>query len=74
MVSKKKNQLKCDLSLVITVCQHSAGLMMPIGDPQDEFFYPTHTLMIDSYNIILCVTYQKSFINFYSAPVQLLSK
>ena len=22
---------------------------MPIGDPQDGFFYPTLTLMIDSY-------------------------
>ena len=34
-----------NLSLVITVCHHSASLMMPIGDPQDGFFYPTLTLM-----------------------------
>ena len=25
--------------------------MMPNGDPQDVFFYPTLTFMIDSYNI-----------------------
>ena len=24
---------------------------MPIGDPRDEFFYPTLTLMMDSYNL-----------------------
>ena len=27
----------------------SANLMMPLGDPQDGFFFPTLTLMIDSY-------------------------
>ena len=37
-------------SLMITVCQHSASLVMPIGDPRDGFFYPTSTLMIDYYN------------------------
>ena len=31
------------------LCYHSASLVMPNGDPQDGFFYPTHTLMIDSY-------------------------
>ena len=25
-------------SLAITDCHHSAGLVMPIGDPRDEFF------------------------------------
>ena len=30
------------------ICQHLASLMMPSGDPQDRFFYPTLTL-IDSY-------------------------
>ena len=25
---------------------------MPIGDPRDDFFYPTLTLMIDSYIIV----------------------
>ena len=24
---------------------------MPIGDPRDGFFYPTLTLMIDTYNL-----------------------
>ena len=38
-----------NLSLTITVCHHSASLVMPIGDPRDGFFYPTLTLMIDSY-------------------------
>ena len=28
-------------------------LVMPIGDPQEGVFYPTLTLMIDSYNIKL---------------------
>ena len=32
-----------------TVCHHSASFMMPIGDPGDDFFYPTLTLMIDFY-------------------------
>ena len=27
----------------------SANLMIPLGDPQDGFFFPTLTLMIDSY-------------------------
>ena len=45
MVSKKKNAL----FLRITVCHHLASLVMPNGDPQDRFFYPTLTLMIDSY-------------------------
>ena len=33
----------------ITVCYHSASLVMPNGDPRDRFFYPTLTFMIDSY-------------------------
>ena len=37
MASKKKN----------------ASLVMPIGDPQDGFFYPNLTLMINSYNLFL---------------------
>ena len=40
-------------SLGITVCHHSASLVMPNGDPQDNFFNPTLTLMIDSYNPLL---------------------
>ena len=27
-------------SLAITVCHHSASLVMPIGDPRDGSFYP----------------------------------
>ena len=37
------------LSLAIIVYHHSASLVMPIGDPQDGFFYPTLTLRIDAY-------------------------
>ena len=40
---------KKNLSLLITVCHHSTSLVMPIGDPQNGFFYPTLTLMTDSY-------------------------
>ena len=40
--------------LRMTDCHHSASLMMPIGDPQDGFFYPTLILMKDSYS--LCVS------------------
>ena len=38
-------------SLWITVCQYSANLVMPNGDPRDGFSYPTLTLMMDSYSI-----------------------
>ena len=31
-------------ALVITVCHHSASLVMPNSDPQDVFFNPTLTL------------------------------
>ena len=41
---------KSNLSLGITVCHRSASLVMPSGDPRDEFFYPTLTHMIDSFN------------------------
>ena len=54
---------KKNLSLVITTCHHSASLLMPIGDPQDGFFYPTRTLslMMDSYipNMTLAVSRTK---------------
>ena len=32
--------------LTITICHHSASLVMPIGDPRDKFFYPILTLII----------------------------
>ena len=35
-----------NLSLVITVCHHSASLMMPNGDPWNRFSYLTLTLII----------------------------
>ena len=38
-----------NMYLVITVCHHSASLVMPNGDPRDRFFYTTLTIMIDSY-------------------------
>ena len=40
-----------NMTLGITVCHHSAGLMMPNNDPRDRFFYPSLTLMMDSYNL-----------------------
>ena len=54
-----------DLSLEITVCDHSASLVMPNGDPWDGIFYPILTLMIDSYiglnsNIYLYFAYANS--------------
>ena len=46
-------KLPVDLSLGITVRHHSASLVMPISDPHERFFYPHHTLMKDTYNVIL---------------------
>ena len=40
-----------NLSLGITVCHHSASLVMPNGDPRDVFFYYTNTLMIYSFSL-----------------------
>ena len=55
MVSKKKESIIRERiglknpSLVITISNHSGRLVMPISDPQDEFFYPSLTLMMDPY-------------------------
>ena len=38
-------------TLGITVCHH-----WPKGDPHDKFFYPTLTLMIDSYILTLVIS------------------
>ena len=38
-----------NLSLGITACHHLANLVVPNGEPRDRFFYPTLTLMMDSY-------------------------
>ena len=43
------SNIKCgtyNAPLAITICHHSASLVMPIGDPRDKFFYPTLTLII----------------------------
>ena len=53
-MSSKKIHYLCEdvienLTLMITVCPHSARLVIPIGDPRDKFFYPTLTLIMDSY-------------------------
>ena len=39
------------LSLAITESHHSASLVVSIWYPWDRFFYPTLTLMMDSYNL-----------------------
>ena len=40
---------------MITVWHRLANLVMPIGDPRDGFFYPTLTLMMYYYIILLSV-------------------
>ena len=40
-------------TLKITVCHHSASLVMPIRDPRDELFYPILLLMMYSYTLTL---------------------
>ena len=54
MMSKKRIHYSCEdgiekSPLKMIVCHHSASLVIPIGDPQDGFFYLTLTFMIDSY-------------------------
>ena len=44
------------LSLGITICHHLASLVKN-GDPQDGFYYPTLTLMMDSYSKWICALY-----------------
>ena len=59
MVNKIKNPLfvygsdRKNPSLGITVRHHLASLAKLNGDPGDGFFYPTLTLMTDSYITIL---------------------
>ena len=45
-------------SLTVTICHHSASLVMPNGDPRDIFFCPILTLMIYLYYIKNMCTYQ----------------
>ena len=51
-----------NLSLGITVCHHSASLMMPNGDPRDRFFYSTLTLMIYSYILRIAAMCPRAFL------------
>ena len=39
------------MSLGITVSHHLASQVMPNSDPRDRYFYPTITLIIDSYSL-----------------------
>ena len=59
MVSKKKKEPNIcvrvgykNSSLEITICHHSASLVMPIGDLREGFVYPTLTLMMNSYYLL----------------------
>ena len=62
-------------SLVITVCHHSASLVMPIGDPRDGFFYPTLTLMMDTYILSwCCVSVAANGIQIISISLQVFAK
>ena len=68
MVSKKKIHYLCKGGveksvLRITVWHLSACLMMPDGDPQDRFFYPTFTLKIDSYSVYKQKTLRHDYID-----------
>ena len=49
-----------NLFFTITICHHLAGLVMPIDDPLDAFFYPTVTHKMDSYNLIWVCTFMQS--------------
>ena len=50
---------------MITVCHHSASLVMPIGDHPDGIFYPILTLMREPYNMKLykCTMYYRMLIS-----------
>ena len=62
---KKKESIICvgmwweNSSLAITICHHLASLVMSKGDTWDAFFYPTLTLMIDSYSYKCSIKYRK---------------
>ena len=43
-----EGRIRNNLSLGITVCHHSASLVMPNDDPRDRSFFLTLTRMIDS--------------------------
>ena len=61
-----------NLSLRINICHHSPSLMMRFGGPQDCFFYPTLTLMMDSNKLswLSSVT----FVRFYSPSAILYTR
>ena len=45
-------------SFRITICHHSAGLVLPNSDPGDRFSYSTFTLMMDPYNCWIKSSFQ----------------
>ena len=55
------------MSFRITVCLHSASLVMPNGDSQGGFFYPTLTSMLDSYVPLYYFTHISLGVIFYGA-------
>ena len=58
-MSKKKNliilvrigQKNPSLSITESVCHLSASRVMPNGESRDGYFYPTFSLVIDSFNL-----------------------
>ena len=50
-------------SLEITTCHQSAILVMPNGDPLDGLFYPTLTLLIDSYLSLFLKCFRPQYIS-----------
>ena len=70
MVSNISN-IKCgtyNAPLAITVCHHSASLVMPICDPRDKFFYPTLTLVIRLIEKVLLGTHTICFVLLFIDP------
>ena len=60
MMSKKNIRVRIrskNPSLMITVCHHSASLVMPNGDLGNRYFYPTLTLIMDSYKLYFISVY-----------------
>ena len=56
------------MSLRITICHHSASLVMPISEPRDEFFFITHLHSGGLFIIIFCHVLTmptKGFSSFY---------
>ena len=55
MVSKKKIHLLCEDGIEKSVpSDYHLSSLMPNVNPREGFFYPTLTLMIDSYSLCMC--------------------